>query len=320
MNKEFKLFMEYMKRIEWIDLAKGIGIIFLIYGHIADDYLTMWIYSFHIPLFFFISGYLFNPQKSAKEFFFSKCKGLLIPYIFLGLPMILPNLKYFSLGFLLEKFIIQERMFPLWYVASLFLQLVIAYIIINAIKMKWLQSFMFFGLAFMGVLFWRNGGKSLPWNFDISLITLPFFYIGYEMKNMNTIFPIFDRGVFYFVFPIFLLINIVGCLITYHILGDPQIDLFANNFGFEPLTYITAISGIMLVIMFSCKIRSKAISYVGRHSLVFFAWQQDFGIYPGYHLLHITNNILLLIFTLLIMTILNEIIMRTKLKVLLGKF
>lgn len=43
------------KRIEWIDIAKGIGIILVIFGHIiSPSNFRTWIYSFHIPLFFLL--------------------------------------------------------------------------------------------------------------------------------------------------------------------------------------------------------------------------------------------------------------------------
>lgn len=49
------------KRIEYLDYAKGIGIILVVLGHILiKGNIKIYIYSFHMPLFFIISGYLFN--------------------------------------------------------------------------------------------------------------------------------------------------------------------------------------------------------------------------------------------------------------------
>ena len=48
-----------MKRIEWIDIARGIGIILVILGHIGIGKIGKFIYSFHIPLFFFFIRILF---------------------------------------------------------------------------------------------------------------------------------------------------------------------------------------------------------------------------------------------------------------------
>ena len=53
------------KRLEWIDLAKGIGIILMIIGHMPSipSAVHNWIFSFHMPLFFFLSGYMFKKKK-----------------------------------------------------------------------------------------------------------------------------------------------------------------------------------------------------------------------------------------------------------------
>jgi len=52
------------KRIEWADTLKAIGIFFVVLGHnVLPAEMYKYIFSFHVPLFFFISGYLFFPEK-----------------------------------------------------------------------------------------------------------------------------------------------------------------------------------------------------------------------------------------------------------------
>ena len=71
-------------RIQFIDTAKGIGIILMILGHIGlGKYAYSAIYSFHMPLFFFISGLLFSTPDKRK--LVKRCKTILIPYFSLGL-------------------------------------------------------------------------------------------------------------------------------------------------------------------------------------------------------------------------------------------
>lgn len=53
----------------YITIAKSIGIILMVLGHIEiPSLLKNFIYVFHMPLFFFCSGYLFKDIKSKDEF------------------------------------------------------------------------------------------------------------------------------------------------------------------------------------------------------------------------------------------------------------
>ncbi len=51
--------MSESKRLDFIDIAKGIGIILVVTGHLLPVAagLHVLIYSFHMPLFFFLSGF-----------------------------------------------------------------------------------------------------------------------------------------------------------------------------------------------------------------------------------------------------------------------
>ena len=52
------------QRLDSIDLAKGIAIFLMILCHSGmNNGITQWIYAFHMPLFFVVSGYLYNGQR-----------------------------------------------------------------------------------------------------------------------------------------------------------------------------------------------------------------------------------------------------------------
>lgn len=85
------------KRITYFDLAKGIGIILVVLGHMENIYggLRTWISSFHMPLFFVISGMLLIAKgeinadtyaiKDIRAITKKTAKGLLIPYLWFSL-------------------------------------------------------------------------------------------------------------------------------------------------------------------------------------------------------------------------------------------
>lgn len=75
------------KRVEWLDSLRGVAMFTVVLGHVASLSKSMQtlIYSFHMPLFFMISGALFKVEKysSLKECAIDKAKKLLIPYCWL---------------------------------------------------------------------------------------------------------------------------------------------------------------------------------------------------------------------------------------------
>lgn len=70
--------MEKNKRIEWVDLLKGISILWLIVYHM---HVFDWMRS-PVPVFFFLSGLFFSEGKSFGSFVGKKAKALLIPLLF----------------------------------------------------------------------------------------------------------------------------------------------------------------------------------------------------------------------------------------------
>lgn len=86
--------MKDKTRLEYLDAAKGLGILLVILGHIYAwnpninrKILVTWIYSFHMPLFFIVSGMLIKYKNycNIKEFIFSRIKHILVPYIVFSL-------------------------------------------------------------------------------------------------------------------------------------------------------------------------------------------------------------------------------------------
>lgn len=66
---------------KWVDIAKGIGIILVFLGHFnIPDTLRAEIYTFHMPLFFFLSGVVFNGHKPINRFLGDEAKRMIVPY------------------------------------------------------------------------------------------------------------------------------------------------------------------------------------------------------------------------------------------------
>lgn len=70
-------------RLQWLDIAKGVLLYFVIWGHIViyNGMVFKFIFAFHMPAFFILSGY----TLSVKDIIFSafikkKYHSLLLPY------------------------------------------------------------------------------------------------------------------------------------------------------------------------------------------------------------------------------------------------
>ncbi len=70
-------------RLDWVDAARGIGIICIVLGHVlGESVLRDWLYSFHVPLFVFVAGYVYaSGKRSVASYFQSSAMSLLLPYI-----------------------------------------------------------------------------------------------------------------------------------------------------------------------------------------------------------------------------------------------
>lgn len=91
------------KRIEIIEILQCIAVLLVVLGHSIETphsnilffhLLHDFIYSFHMPLFMLISGYLFyndNKKRAYLQFIKHKAEGLLLPYFILSTFVFLPR-------------------------------------------------------------------------------------------------------------------------------------------------------------------------------------------------------------------------------------
>lgn len=172
------------------------------------------IYIFHMPLFFFLSGYVHNNGVSMGGFALKKAKSLLYPYYVIGTIYILHNtlldvlMRKFEWGvwkrvaaFLYGNYIWDNNasyIGTLWFLAALFcvesiFELLRRYSAKSA-KLDRTLFFMIIGTVIVGCVIARlinasrvltayNSGYRLPYCIDIALVAVFFHYIGYELRR-----------------------------------------------------------------------------------------------------------------------------------------
>lgn len=175
------------QRKAWIDVLKGIAIFFVVLGH--NPYLTHLpnkvfnvIFSFHIPLLFFISGYLFNPNTAGGYLCKKRFNSLIRPYIFtvgvISLTYILAKTSPSPFWYIFWAFYgngpnLPKLVFHLWFLPNLFLVTLFTWLLFryigilklsNGLQLLLIIIFMIFGS--LGVhLFWNIKIPSYITNF-----------------------------------------------------------------------------------------------------------------------------------------------------------
>lgn len=143
------------KRLIYIDRLKGFAIYLVVFGHIYQkmiqggmDYrIFSVIYSFHMPLFFFLSGYVsqktnkINTYKEASQYLVNKVGNLIVPFLIWALLnyMLFSSIKDFSFLKLYSIIVKQFSEPSLWFLLMLF-KIFIAYVPFHLISQKYKEK------------------------------------------------------------------------------------------------------------------------------------------------------------------------------------
>ena len=75
-----------MTRDSALDIMKGMAILAVIVGHCIpyDCWAHKLIFTFHMPLFFIVAGFLYKPNISYRSKFIADFRRLIIPYLILA--------------------------------------------------------------------------------------------------------------------------------------------------------------------------------------------------------------------------------------------
>lgn len=79
------------ERVKWLDVSRGLAFLMVIYSHLEfkDETIMRYFSPVFLTTFFFVSGYLFKSGKSFGKVFEQRTRTLLLPFLSLGLIMIL---------------------------------------------------------------------------------------------------------------------------------------------------------------------------------------------------------------------------------------
>lgn len=273
--------MKDEKRIEFIDLIKGICIILVVMAHIGGSFEQMdnhhIIASFRMPLYFFISGIFFKSYEGFVGFFIRKINKLMIPFTFFYIGAFMAKyiiwkvtpgafqmpVEWSDLFVVFSRHDLIDFNPPIWFLIALFNCNILFYCI-HSLRKKHLPL-----MFILSVLIGATGfvlGKEhieLPLYIDVAMTALPFYVSGFWIRRYNFFLQPhrFDKLI-----PCYIILALIIMYYTASPLGMRTNNFFdANIFGF----YISAFAGIFVMMLIGKQFKkAPVISYLGRYSVV----------------------------------------------------
>ncbi|WP_182629289.1 acyltransferase family protein [Clostridium chromiireducens] len=283
-------------REDYMDIVKSLGIILVVMAHVQSPGKNM-IFLFHMPLFFFVSGYFYKDKYSDNlELLIKKrFKLLYIPFvkyelIFLVLHNAFVNLglynsyeneaikMYSSTDFIINIFKVltfngtEVLIIPLWFLPVLFFTNIIFCLINRYFKSKWIRCLIIATLFILGVKlkYWDTNMKFnnfCPETINISLVALTFFYIGYLYNKYKK----------------YINLNFFIALLSFAVLvisgkNNITVDMRLNSYTNPIMLIPDALCGVYLLIFISKKIcdlniNISLLKYIGRNTIPILALQ-----------------------------------------------
>ncbi|MCG7496847.1 acyltransferase family protein [Vibrio sp. Of7-15] len=263
-------------RVEKVDIAKGIGIICIIISHcfISGTPLHKWLYSFHIPLFFYMSG-LFYKERSTNELIKTRFNTLIKPYFFFAITSLS---LYFFIGYFSHSINIttddsinkwvgifyangyDKWMFniTLWFLPCLFFLENIYNLIYRKTPRRYVELIIVI-VVLIGYQMSFYPYIYLPISADVAFVALLFYHMG----NVTKKHTLSDNSFGLISFLVFLGISLF--LIEY----SELVNMSHREYGNLLMLYIQGVIGVCMVISLSNFIKkSSVLSFFGQNSLI----------------------------------------------------
>jgi acyltransferase len=278
-------------RIYWIDNAKVIALLSVMLAHTKGSlHHSAFIHSFAMPLFFFLSGYVFNKINLELTFFSfvrRQTYKIVIPYLFYWavsyIYLLLTHLiqpkawsakaLQFSDAFSGLLFGINDFLGPnvvLWFFTCFFVTTLMFHICHKFIRTRLLIPFSA-TLALAVATFLNKPVIRLPWNIDASFVLLFFITLGYFAKEYDLVKKLVARRRAYNAIPV-----PAFCLILYYIVKYNG-SVYESNmvFGTPILYFMGALIGISMVIYLSHALpESKCFRWLSANTMIVFPLHQ----------------------------------------------
>jgi fucose 4-O-acetylase-like acetyltransferase len=304
------------KRIEYIDIARGIGILLVVMGHndfsAISPFLHKLIYSFHMPLFFFLSGYFLNAGLPFWTFFKKRFNSLLKPFFFTIFMIYFFSVSFEKMSFATAITRITKSLYAtgfyidwvqLWFLPHLFVVSLYAYLfykVVGRIDRTWIRWLILLFTLFLGTLYLKAFfpfplsvfGKDyrllgLPYSLDLVLLSGFFFILGSETRHLKT--DVLFGNTFF-------MLVAGAALVLMNIFLTPTIDLNTRTYDSLVISTLEAVTGILFILALSRQIDlhtswlANLFKYLGRITLIILILHGPIQDFWGQKLTVVTGN------------------------------
>lgn len=290
------------ERLEYVDIAKGIGIVLVVCSH-SDALPLMWLMmGMFVPIFFFCSGYTCSMKESFRSSMVRRFKKLIVPYLFFNAVMLLvfwhfsvrelvgivysryclypldvsPNVKFLTSG-----------NYPMWFLTSMIVSYFLFYLITYNERYKYI---LILGYGVLTVVM-TLCPILLPWSLDTAPLTALVMYAGMETRRRGLIGM--NGWMVLFLTLLYIVLHCVS--------GD--INLSVRMYGTSvALYFVLAILGSFIVLWASRYLErtvvGKCFLTLGKHSLTIFCIEMAFIVwakklyqwmFPNYEIYYLTG-------------------------------
>ncbi len=322
------------KRIEYLDVARGIGILLVVLGHndfeAISPFFHQVIYSFHIPLFFFLSGYFIHASTPFCEYCKKRFHVVLKPYLFTIFLIYFASVSFEKMGFQTASGRIVKALYgsinyidwgQLWFLPNLFVVSLYAFLFIRvagklqnrrvmwavllgtlALSLPFLHGFYPFSASMFGKEYEIYG---LPFSLDVLFLSGFFFILGNEVRQVTSE-KTFD--------PVFLLIGTGVALILLNTFFPYSVDVAKRVYESFLVNTAEAILGILFVLGLSRQIElhiqrlASLLKYLGSISLIILLFHVPIQGFWGQKVMTLTDNFPLSILAGFVMGVLGPVL------------
>lgn len=267
--------MNDLQRMDYIDRTKGLGIFLVVLGHsyARENFITIWLNSFHMPLFFIIVGCILKYKETIKgnmKFNFNnRLKNIGIPYIFFGICISLFLAIFSELGdgsfkatFLgnIKLLVTLKGVQALWFLPCLFIAEYIFISIMNTSINCNIKYVILCWLFITTLIFSENINSLLLVVLARAFIGLGFIFIGYLL------YYVINKHNFSLI-TIIVINLIVFILSTFNKTASTMYNLHFNNIILYIATSVFGSLGMILIFKKFENIQFKWLKFYGFNSI-----------------------------------------------------